>query len=224
MIKPPNRECFLYLSHVTWTASCYEDFRKIKEIAAATYTCISSFKKPVFRPLWTGLFTSFHGGNNVCDALFFVSFFLLFCFSLLFFFALVAFYSGFFFFLDGSTVLLDTVGKLMVAKNTSNILIYPSQMDFFRLRLEGFSGFALRKPDRIVSWWLLFCGLSISVWFLAEDIAAPFHPYDNLCCITEQFLYTTCLLVVETLSRFPFRVLSTRDSLNHVFRGQGISS
>ena len=46
-------------------------FRKMKEITAATYTCILSFKKPVFRLLWTGLFTSFHGGNNVvCDAFF----------------------------------------------------------------------------------------------------------------------------------------------------------
>ena len=48
-------------------------------------------------------------------------------------------------------VLLDTVGMLMMAKNASNILIYPSQMDFFRLHLEGFSGLTLRRPDRIVS-------------------------------------------------------------------------
>ena len=40
MVKSPNRECLLYLSHVTWTAVCYETFRKIKEIAAATYTCL----------------------------------------------------------------------------------------------------------------------------------------------------------------------------------------
>ena len=105
MIKSPNRECLLYLSHVTWTAACYEDFRKIKEIAAATYTCISSFKKPVFRPLWTGLFTFFHGGNNgVYDAffafvLFCSAFFVLFCclfffFLLLLIFILVSFLSG----------------------------------------------------------------------------------------------------------------------------------
>ena len=48
----------------------------------------------------------------------------------------------------------------MVEKNASNTLIYPSQMDFFRLHLEGFSGLALRRPDRIVSsvtfvWWSL---------------------------------------------------------------------
>ena len=105
MIKSPNRECLLYLSHVTWTAACYEDFRKIKEIAAATYTCISSFKKPVFRPLGTGLFTFFHSGNNVVyDPFFFlVSFcfvcFVLFCllaflFLLLLFFILVSFFFG----------------------------------------------------------------------------------------------------------------------------------
>ena len=102
MIKSPNRECLLYLSHVTWTAACYEDFRKIKEIAAATYTCISSFKKPVFRPLGTGLFTFFHSGNNVVyDA--FVFGFVLFCsvlfcllsfFFLLLFFILVSYFFG----------------------------------------------------------------------------------------------------------------------------------
>ena len=92
MIKSPNRECLLYLSHVTWTAACYEDFRKLKEIAAATYTCISSFKKPVFRPLGTGLFTFFHSGNNVVyDA--FVFGFVLFC---LFRFVFFSFFSFFF--------------------------------------------------------------------------------------------------------------------------------
>ena len=40
---------------------------------------------------------------------------------------------------------------LMMAKNASNISIYPSQMDFFRLRLQGFSGLVLRRSDRIVS-------------------------------------------------------------------------
>ena len=39
----------------------------------------------------------------------------------------------------------------MMAKNASNALIYPCQMDFFRLRLEGFSDLALRRSDRIVS-------------------------------------------------------------------------
>ena len=143
--------------------ACYEDFRKIKEIAAATYTCISSFKKPVFRPLWTGLFTFFHGGNNVVYDAFFLFRFVLFCFvlfclfSFFFFFAPVVFYSCFIFFGGGrgdfsscasdesssehiklasvtlasivsismseivSTVLLDTVGMLMMAKNASNI-------------------------------------------------------------------------------------------------------
>ena len=105
MIKSPNRECLLYLSHVTWTAACYEDFRKIKEIAAATYTCISSFKKPVFRPLGTGLFTFFHSGNNVVYDAFVFGFvlFVLFClFSFFpFFFYLVVFYSGFIFFGGG---------------------------------------------------------------------------------------------------------------------------
>ena len=91
MIKSPNRECLLYLSHVTWTAACYEDFRKIKEIAAATYTCISSFKKPVFRPLGTGLFTFFHSGNNVVyDA--FVFGFVLFCSVLFVLFCLLSFF------------------------------------------------------------------------------------------------------------------------------------
>ena len=86
MIKSSNRECLLYLSHVTWTASCYEDSRKTKEIAAATYICISSFKKLVFRLLWTGLFSFFQGGNNVVYDVFlgfavFCSFsFALFCF------------------------------------------------------------------------------------------------------------------------------------------------
>ena len=103
MIKSPNREYLLYLSHVTWTAACYEDFRKIKEIAAATYTCISSFKKPVFRPLGTGLFTFFHSGNNVVYDAFVFGFvlfcsvlFVLFCLlSFFFFFFALVFYSGF---------------------------------------------------------------------------------------------------------------------------------
>ena len=133
IIKSPNRECLQYLSHVTWTAACYENFRKIKEIAAATYTCISSFKKPVFRPLGTGLFTFFHSGNNVVYELFLFGF-VLFCSVLFVLFCLLSFFLFFLLILPVSTVLLDTVGMLMMAKNASNILIYPSQMDFFRLR------------------------------------------------------------------------------------------
>ena len=87
----PNRECFLYLSHVTWMASCYEDFPKIKEITTTTYTCISRVKKPPSRSLWTGLFTSFVGGNTV----FIYDAFVLFCFVL--FFVAAVFYSGFVF-------------------------------------------------------------------------------------------------------------------------------
>ena len=48
---------------------------------------------------------------------------------------------------------------LMIAKNAFNILIYPSQMDF-RLRLEGFSGLALRSSDRVVSL------VAFALWFL----------------------------------------------------------
>ena len=105
MIKFPNRECLLYLFHVRWTAACYEDFRKIKEIAAATYTCISSFKKLVFRPLGTGLFTFFHSVITLSMMLLFLFSFCFVCFVLsfvfFFFFALVVFYSGFIFFGGG---------------------------------------------------------------------------------------------------------------------------
>ena len=48
---------------------------------------------------------------------------------------------------------------LMMAKNASNILIYPSQMDFFRLLLEGFSGLALSRSDLIVSL------VAFALWF-----------------------------------------------------------
>ena len=48
---------------------------------------------------------------------------------------------------------------LMIAKNAFNILIYLSQMDF-RLRLEGFSGLALRSSDRVVSL------VAFALWFL----------------------------------------------------------
>ena len=59
-----------------------------------------------------------------------------------------------------SAVLLDTVAMLMTARNASNILFYPSQMDFFCLRLGGFSGLALRRSDRIVSL------VTFALWFL----------------------------------------------------------
>ena len=49
---------------------------------------------------------------------------------------------------------------LMMAKNAANALVYPSQMDFFRLRLEGFSDLALRRSDRIVSL------VAFALWFL----------------------------------------------------------
>ena len=53
---------------------------------------------------------------------------------------------------------------LIRAKNASNNLIYPSQMDFFRLRLEGFSGFALRRSDRIVSL------VAFALWFIDSSL------------------------------------------------------
>ena len=48
----------------------------------------------------------------------------------------------------------------MISKNAFNILIYPSQMDFFRLSLDGFSGLALRSSDRVVSL------VAFALWFL----------------------------------------------------------
>ena len=111
---------------------------------------------------------------------------------------------------------------LMIEKNASNILIYPSQMDFFHLRLEGFLGLALRRPDRIVS--LVAFVLWSLDFSLVSCLGSRPHFIRATTCAALTFFYTTCLLVVETLIRFPFRVLSTRDSLNDIFRGQGLTS
>ena len=106
-------------------------FSKDQENRCSNVYMYISFKKPVFRPLGTGLFTFFHSGNNVVYDLFLFGF-VLFCSVLFVLFCLLSFF--FLLILPVSTVLLDTVGMLMMAKNASNILIYPSQMDFFRLR------------------------------------------------------------------------------------------
>ena len=143
MIKSLNRECLLYLSHVTWTAACYEDSRKIKEIAAATYTCISSFKKLVFRLLWTGLFFFFQGGNNVVYdvwvLLMFVDVWVLLCFVLFrllcfvlsfsfFFMALVLFILVSFFFVKLTSVTLASIVSIWM----SVILLFLIMSKFYQ--------------------------------------------------------------------------------------------
>ena len=85
----------------------------------------------------------------------------------------------------------------MMAKNASNILIYPTEMDFFRLRLEEFSGLALRRSDRIVSL------LAFALWFLGFSLVPCRGSRPHFIRVT------TCAALTISLLDFP---ISGRDS------------
>ena len=71
-------------------------------------------------------------------------------------------------------------------------------MDFFRLRLEGFSGLALRSSDRIVSL------VALALWFLDFSLVPCRGSGPHFICAKTCAALTISLhdLVVEILSSF----------------------